>query len=48
VGSHAYRELACIVAGRRSTSVFVGAALIADWSTLGPVIEHAAGTLVER
>jgi hypothetical protein len=48
VGSHAYRELACIVAGRRSTSVFVGAALIEDWSTLGPVIEHAARTLVER
>jgi hypothetical protein len=48
VGSHAYRELACIVAGRHSTSVFVGAALVADWSTLGPIVKHAAATLVER
>jgi hypothetical protein len=48
VGSHPYRELACIVVGRRSTSVFVGAALVADWPRLGPVVEHAAATFVER
>jgi hypothetical protein len=48
VGSHRYRELACIVAGRHSTSVFVGAALIDDWSSLGPIVKHAAATLVER
>jgi hypothetical protein len=48
VGSHPYRELACIVAGRRSTSVFVGAALVADWPALGPIVEHAAATFVER
>jgi len=48
VGSHPYRELACIVAGRHSTSVFVGAALVEDWSKLGPVLKHAAATLLER
>jgi hypothetical protein len=48
VGSHPYRELACIVAGRHTTSVFVGAALIGDWPALGPVLRHAAATLVER
>jgi hypothetical protein len=48
VGSHAYRELACIVAGRHTTSVFVGAALRHAWYTLGPILEHSAATLVER
>jgi hypothetical protein len=48
VGSHRYRELACIVAGRQSTSVFVGAVLINDWSRLGPIVKHAATMLVER
>jgi len=48
VGSHPYRELACIVAGRHSTSVFVGAALVQDWARLGPIVKHAAATLVER
>jgi hypothetical protein len=48
VGSHPYRELACIVAGRHATSVFVGAALVDDWPTLGPILKYAAATLVER
>jgi hypothetical protein len=48
VGSHPYRELACIVAGRHATSVFVGAALVEDWSRLGPIVRRAAATLVER
>lgn len=48
VGSHRYRELACIVAGRHSTSVFVGAALRPDWTRLASLIRHAAATLVER
>jgi hypothetical protein len=48
VGDHRYRELACIIAGRQSTSVFVGAALVDDWSRLGPIVKHAAATLVER
>jgi hypothetical protein len=48
VGAHPYRELACIVAGRRSTSVFVGATLVSDWGTLGPVVRRAAATLTER
>jgi hypothetical protein len=48
VGSHPYRELACIVAGSRYTNVFVGAALVPDWPTLGPVIERAAAALIER
>ena len=48
VGSHAYRELACIVAGRRYTNVLVGATLLSDWSTLGRVVERAASALIER
>jgi hypothetical protein len=48
VGSHPYRELACIVAGRHSASVFVGAALVSDWGTLAPMIRRSAATLIER
>jgi hypothetical protein len=48
VGAHPYRELACIVAGRGHASVFVGAALVSDWRTLGPVVERAAASLHER
>lgn len=48
VGANAYRELACIVAGRHSTSVFVGAALAGEWSKLGPIVKHSAATLIER
>jgi hypothetical protein len=48
VGSNGYREIACILAGRRATNVFVGAALLADWQRLGPVIERAASGLLER
>jgi hypothetical protein len=48
VGAHRYRELACIVAGRAHTSVFVGAALLSDWHTLGSVVVRAAASLRER
>jgi hypothetical protein len=48
VGANPYRELACMVAGRGHTDVFVGAALRGEWSKLGPVIERAASALVER
>jgi hypothetical protein len=48
VGSHAYRELACIVAGSHYTNVFVGATLLADWPRLGPAIERSASALIER
>jgi hypothetical protein len=48
VGSHAYREVACIVAGPRHVNVFIGAALVRDWSTLAPIIERAASALIER
>src|SRR6476646_4918879 len=48
VGANPYHELACIVAGRRSTSVFIGAALVPDWRTLGPTIRRAAAAFVER
>ncbi len=48
VGSHPYRELACIVSGKRFTNVFVGAALVSDWPTLGPVVERAASALIAR
>lgn len=48
VGANQYRELACIVAGRGHTDVFVGATLRGEWNRLGPVIERAASALVER
>jgi len=47
-GSHPYRELACIVAGPRATSVFVGATLVPEWSKLGPLVERSAAMLIER
>jgi hypothetical protein len=48
VGSHPYREIACIVAGRRGISVFVGAALRQDWVMLGRILERAASYFLER
>jgi hypothetical protein len=48
VGSHPYRELACIVAGRSATSVFVGAALQPDWPTIGPILQRAASSFIQR
>jgi hypothetical protein len=48
VGSHPYREVACILAGSRSSNVFVGASRVADWPRLGPLLERAASALIER
>ena len=48
VGSHPYREIACIVSGQRHTDVFIGAALRSDWRTLSPTLERAASSLVQR
>ena len=48
VGSHPYRELACIFTGSRYTNVFVGATLVPDWPTLGRVVERAASAFTER
>ena len=48
VDSNPYREVACIVAGARFTNVFVGAALVSDWPSLGPVIERAASAVIAR
>jgi hypothetical protein len=48
VGSHPYREIACIVAGSRSTSVLVAATLVSDWPTYGSVIERAASAFSEH
>jgi len=48
VGSHPYRELACLIAGDRHTNVFVGAALVSDWPRLRGLIERAARAVRER
>jgi len=48
VGSHAYREVACIVAGSRYTNVLVGATLLSDWPTFGHLVERAASAFTER
>jgi hypothetical protein len=39
--AHRYREIACIVAGRRATTVVVGAAAPSRWEGLKPAIERA-------
>ena len=44
-GRHRYREIACLVAGRRATTVVVGAALPSQWAALGPPIERAISSL---
>lgn len=44
-GQH-YRELACIVAGARSTTVVVGAAPPSRWHRSGPVIDRAIESFV--
>ena len=38
---HQYREVACIVAGTKATTVIVGAAPPQDWHSQGPAIERA-------
>lgn len=48
VGSHPYREIACIVAGHRHTDVFIGAALRGDWQTVRGILERAASSLIQR
>jgi hypothetical protein len=48
VGANPYRELACIVAGRGHTDVFVGATLRREWNRLSPTVLGAASALTER
>jgi hypothetical protein len=48
VASNPYREIACFVAGPRSSSVFIGAALRSDWGKLARSLERAASAFRER
>jgi len=41
---HAYREIACIVAGQTATTVVVGAASPARWHQEAPVLERSIST----
>lgn len=41
VGSHHYREIACLVSGHHGASVVVAATLAADWSRQAPTLEQA-------
>jgi hypothetical protein len=41
-----YRELACIVAGDRGTTVIVGTAPPADWARMAPVLRKAVSAFV--
>jgi hypothetical protein len=43
---HAYREVACIVAGESATTVIVGAAPPAQWARQGPAIERAISSFL--
>jgi hypothetical protein len=40
-----YIELACLVSGRRATTVVVGAAPPGSWSRISPVLERAISSL---
>jgi hypothetical protein len=48
VGSHRYREIACIVKGHRHTDVFIAAALRHDWKAVRGTLERAASSLLQR
>jgi len=41
VGSNHYREIACFVRGRTTSSVVVAAALRSDWARAEAVLERA-------
>jgi len=43
---HAYREIACIVAGQRATTVIVGAAPPDQWHSQAPAIERAISSFL--
>jgi hypothetical protein len=47
IGANPYREIACLVTGRRHTDVFIGAALKRDWPTLSRSLERAASALLQ-
>ncbi len=48
VGAHPYREIACLVTGRRHADVFVGAALQSDWARQSGILERAASAFLQR
>ncbi len=48
VGANPYREIACIVRGRRSESVLIATALRSDWPSVEPVLAQAVGSFAER
>lgn len=48
VKSNRFREVACLVAGRRASTVVIGSAPPARWSTQGPIIERAIESVNER
>jgi hypothetical protein len=41
IGDNHYEELACLVSGRRSQYVIIGAALFADWGRLATTLRTA-------
>ncbi|HXB15237.1 MAG TPA: hypothetical protein VNV44_05790 [Solirubrobacteraceae bacterium] len=48
VGANPYRELACLVRGRRSASVLVASALRPDWARIAPLLVASTAAFVER
>jgi hypothetical protein len=47
-GDHPYREIACIVRGRRAESVLIAAALRPDWPAVEPSLARAVESFTER
>jgi hypothetical protein len=48
IGAHHYDEIACLVQGRTSTSVIVGAAAAATWSRARPLLFRAVAAYLVR
>ncbi len=47
-GEHPYREIACIVRGRRTESVLIATALRPDWPMVEPALARAVESFAER
>jgi hypothetical protein len=48
IGSHHYREIACLVSGAHGDSVIVAATLAADWPREHALLEQAVNSYVTR
>jgi hypothetical protein len=48
VGAHRYREIACLVAGRRATTVVIAATRVRLWQRQRGLLQHAVSSFLAR